>query len=230
MVAPPIINLGNDTTLCEGQTIILNDTIPYVAYLWQDSSTNATYIVTQAGTYWVRAIIDSNCFATDSIHVLYNPSPITPTISQNGNLLSSSSATGNQWLLNGEAIPGDTNQTYTVSLPISSQSCYSVTITNIYGCSATSDTICYLPLGISEDINNNGISIYPSPFKDNLTIETNSNKEQRLEIINLIGQTVYTTIINDKKTTINTSSFAKGVYILKLSSDKETAVRKFVKE
>ena len=230
VVAPPIINLGNDTTLCEGQTIILNDTIPYVAYLWQDSSTNATYIVTQAGTYWVRAIIDSNCFATDSIHVLYNPSPITPTISQNGNLLSSSSATGNQWLLNGEAIPGDTNQTYTVSLPISSQSCYSVTITNIYGCSATSDTICYLPLGISEDINNNGISIYPSPFKDNLTIETNSNKEQRLEIINLIGQTVYTTIINDKKTTINTSSFAKGVYILKLSSDKETAVRKFVKE
>ncbi|MEI6821134.1 MAG: T9SS type A sorting domain-containing protein [Bacteroidota bacterium] len=48
-------------------------------------------------------------------------------------------------------------------------------------------------------------------------------------MINLIGQTVYINIIY-KKATVNTSSFAKGIYILKLSSDKETVVRKFVKE
>ena len=82
---------------------------------------------------------------------------------------------------------------------------------------------------INEITNNNNISIYPNPTKDNLTIETNTNTEQRLEIINLIGQTVYTIYIN-KKATVNTSAFAKGVYILKLSSDKETLVRKIVKE
>ena len=82
---------------------------------------------------------------------------------------------------------------------------------------------------IKENTINNNISIYPNPTKDNLTIETNSNTEQRLEILNLIGQTVYTNIIN-KKATINTSDFANGVYILKLSSDKETVVKKFVKE
>ncbi len=83
--------------------------------------------------------------------------------------------------------------------------------------------------GIKENTLNNNVSIYPNPTKDNLTIETNLNTEQRLEIVNLIGQTIYTTNIN-KKATINTSAFAKGVYILKLSSDKETVVRKFVKE
>ena len=72
-------------------------------------------------------------------------------------------------------------------------------------------------------------SFFPNPVKDNLTIETNSNTDQKIEIINLIGQTVYTIYIN-KKTTINTSAFANGVYILKLSSDKETVVKKFVKE
>ena len=75
----------------------------------------------------------------------------------------------------------------------------------------------------------NKLLIYPNPAKDNLTIETNINTEQKIEIINLIGQTVYTTIIN-KKATINTSAFARGVYILKLYNDKESVVRKFVKE
>ena len=82
---------------------------------------------------------------------------------------------------------------------------------------------------IKENAVINNISIYPNPTKDNLTIETNSNTEQRLEILNLIGQIVYTSNIN-KKATVNTSAFAKGVYILKLSSDKETIVRKFIKE
>ena len=51
----------------------------------------------------------------------------------------------------------------------------------------------------------------------------------KIEILNLIGQSIYRIYIN-KKATINISAFAKGIYILKLSSDKETVVRKFVKE
>ena len=83
-------------------------------------------------------------------------------------------------------------------------------------------------LGINEN-NKQVVNIYPNPVKDNLTLGTNSNTEQRLEIINLFGQTVYSIYIN-KKATINTSALANGVYILKLSSDKETVVKKFVKE
>ena len=91
--------------------------------------------------------------------------------------------------------------------------------------------VCYSTAnGVHEQLlTNNNISIYPNPAKDNITIETNSNTEQRLEIVNLIGQTVYTNIIN-RKAVINTSAFANGMYILKLYTDKETVVRKFVKE
>ncbi len=103
----------------------------------------------------------------------------------------------------------------------------STTLTNAGSCDIFLAKLSSV-VGIKENSLNN-ISVYPNPIKNNLTIETNSIKEQRLEIINLIGQTVYTIYIN-KKATINTSAFANGVYILKLSSDKETAVRKFVKE
>ena len=83
--------------------------------------------------------------------------------------------------------------------------------------------------GINEIFKSNTVHIYPNPAKDNLTIETNSTKEQRLEIINLLGQTVYTSSIN-KKAIVNTSAYPCGVYIIKLYTDKETAVKKFVKQ
>ena len=222
VVAPPIINLGNDTTLCEGQTIILNDSILYITYLWQDSSTNATYIVNQAGTYWVRAIIDSNCFATDSIHVLYNPSPTTPTISQNGNVLTSSSATGNQWLLNGEAIPGDTNQSYTIPLPITDTSCYSVTVTNSYGCSATSDTICLYSLGILEFVKNNGIRVYPNPASDRLNLQFRDAIEGGyvIDVYNYLGKKVISEKVSQTEAEhqLNTTSLNNGIYIYNITT------------
>ncbi|MEI6823635.1 MAG: T9SS type A sorting domain-containing protein [Bacteroidota bacterium] len=93
----------------------------------------------------------------------------------------------------------------------------------------TCKTISLTNVGINENVTSANVKISPNPAKDNLTIEINSNKEQRLEILNLIGQTVYTSTLT-KKATINTSAFANGVYILKLSTDKESVVRKFVKE
>ena len=88
---------------------------------------------------------------------------------------------------------------------------------------------CYYSTeGINENTLNH-VSVYPNPATDNLTIETNINTEERLEIINMVGQTIHTSNII-KKATINTSAFPNGVYILKLYTDKETVVKKFIKE
>ncbi len=77
VVNPPIINLGNDTTLCNGDSLLLKANIPYSSYLWQSSSTNSTYNVFTQGTYWVRVTIDSSCIATDTINVNYISPPPT---------------------------------------------------------------------------------------------------------------------------------------------------------
>jgi len=50
----PVANLGNDTAICAGAiNLILDQTQPNVNYLWQNMSTNATFNVTNAGTYIV---------------------------------------------------------------------------------------------------------------------------------------------------------------------------------
>jgi len=84
-------------------------------------------------------------------------------------------------------------------------------------------------VGINEINHNQNIMIYPNPAKDNFTIETNTNIEQRIEILNLIGQTVYISNIKNKAI-VNTSAFASGVYIIKLYTDKETKIIKFIKQ
>jgi gliding motility-associated-like protein len=67
------INLGNDTNLCEGKRLALNAILPDATYIWQDGSSNATYEVKQAGTYWVRAYIaEYDITTSDTIVISYS--------------------------------------------------------------------------------------------------------------------------------------------------------------
>ena len=61
---PPVINLGNDTTLCTGQTLTLSATTAGATYLWQDASSAPTYSVSSAGNYSVTVTVGSLCTAT----------------------------------------------------------------------------------------------------------------------------------------------------------------------
>ncbi|HPI54360.1 MAG TPA: gliding motility-associated C-terminal domain-containing protein [Chitinophagaceae bacterium] len=71
---PPLFNLGNDTTLCSGSSLLLTATTAGASYLWQNGSTGPTFNVSQSGTYWVK--VTQNCSTVDTIHVLFNPLPI----------------------------------------------------------------------------------------------------------------------------------------------------------
>ncbi len=79
------LRLGNDTTLCIGQSLILNPNMPNAKYTWQDGTHDSTYKVKQAGTYWVRAYFpDYNITTYDTINVAYincdTVQPIIPDI------------------------------------------------------------------------------------------------------------------------------------------------------
>jgi hypothetical protein len=73
-----------------------------------------------------------------------------------------------------------------------------------------------------------GISIYPDPATNYFTIKSLQRSE--IEILNIQGQTILQQQIQQGKTTIDISGFAKGVYILRLSSNDKTEVTRIVKE
>ncbi|WP_048921856.1 T9SS C-terminal target domain-containing protein [Rufibacter radiotolerans] len=77
----PQVNLGRDTTLCDGQTLLLNMARANATFKWQNGSTQPTFTVSQAGTYWVDVTNELNCTTRDEIKVHY----LTPPAIELGN-------------------------------------------------------------------------------------------------------------------------------------------------
>jgi hypothetical protein len=71
-------------------------------------------------------------------------------------------------------------------------------------------------------------SIFPNPATDNLTIETTD--KATIEILNIEGQIINSIKSVGKETTIELSSLASGIYLIKTITDKGVAVKKFIKE
>jgi gliding motility-associated-like protein len=68
------IDIGNDTSLCDGQLLSLNLGLPYSAnYLWSNNSTNPFLNVNQPGSFWVE-VTRCNSTSYDTINVNYIPS------------------------------------------------------------------------------------------------------------------------------------------------------------
>ena len=80
---PALPRLGRDTTICDGQTLLLQPG-NFARYLWQDASTGSSFLVTETGTYSVAVTNAEGCSGADTINVtvqcygLHFPSSFTP--------------------------------------------------------------------------------------------------------------------------------------------------------
>lgn len=59
-------SLGNDTTICEYDSITVNVNYPGASYLWDDMSEAPTRVLSDAGTYWVQ-VSKNGCVDEDSL-------------------------------------------------------------------------------------------------------------------------------------------------------------------
>ncbi|MFA4852967.1 MAG: LamG-like jellyroll fold domain-containing protein [Bacteroidales bacterium] len=76
-----------------------------------------------------------------------------------------------------------------------------------------------------------GVSVYPNPANDNITIENpDIIKDAMISIYNIQGQLLLQQTLRQTKTKIDISKIAKGLYILKIGSQEGIAVKRFVKE
>lgn len=85
-------------------------------------------------------------------------------------------------------------------------------------------------IGIDE-LYKSGLSIYPNPAIDKITIETSTvSSSSQLSILNLSGQQLIVNQIKKPKTQIDISNFPGGVYFVRLTGDRTVSMGKIIKQ
>ena len=107
--------------------------------------------------------------------------------------------------------------------------------TNIYDTINIHDTILYIDLSLSfPTISNSSIIIYPNPTYDYVVVENelyNLTSEYVIEITNISGEEVYSTLLNDPIIEISIIDIGQsGTYLIKIRDDNHNiiAIKKLV--
>lgn len=78
IVQPPVVHLGRDTVLCEGDVLDLDAGNAGASYTWNNGADSQVLPVTASGLYSV--VVDNGyCTAGDTVRVIFNPRP-TPML------------------------------------------------------------------------------------------------------------------------------------------------------
>jgi hypothetical protein len=109
---------------------------------------------------------------------------------------------------------------------------YSVTVTDKFGCKGTDMVIIESPVSSGiPDLPEKDIKVWPNPVSEKLHVKIESGQMQdniTLEILNLRGMIMYTGVIKPYSFAIHeidVRNFPKGLYLLRLSVNGESATR-----
>lgn len=220
---PAPVNLGNDTVVCSGGSIVIDAGAGYTTYNWNTGDNTQTITASTAGTYSVTVTNNDGCEATDTIVITLGTNPTVnlgndTTICIYNNITLDAGAGFNSYLWSNAA----TTQTIVIQ---GSQGLglytYSVGVTDAFGCVGR-DTIritideC---LGIDE-INTHLINIVPNPNNGNFVIHVENINNADIKIFDMQGKLLYNErlngTINRKEITIEKAE--RGIYMLQVTS------------
>ena len=177
--------------------------------------------------YYVSQTIDGCESERAMIIVKVISAPATPMIVQSNDTLFSSSLNGNQWYINGVALPGDTGNYY---VPLIAGN-YFVIVEGNDCYSDSSNVIQYVPASINvASADQASFCVYPVPVDDLLTIKANNFTDGNFEIelYSLQGQVLLKREFVHS-VSIDMKDFPKGIYMLVITGNKSLKTVKIVK-
>lgn len=135
----PSFSLGADTAFCANDSLVLMGPANGINnYLWSNGATTADITVNMGGTYTLGVVDTNGCIAADTVVVTVNALPVISI--NDANICGNSSAVINASQPAG-TIYNWSNGATTASITVNTAGTYSVTVTNINGCTASDDAV-----------------------------------------------------------------------------------------
>lgn len=131
----PVVNLGEDTIICDKQEVKLNAQNTGLNYHWNTNESSQEIILKSSGVYGVEVTDDIGCLGSDSMKLTVNPMPVVDLGNDTAICIGESVGLNAQNLgFNYEWNTGETIQGITVN----STGIYNVRVYDAIGCSDTS--------------------------------------------------------------------------------------------
>jgi PKD repeat protein len=243
---------ASDLEFCEGDStnvsLYVSSNDPQVSYLWSPSSivgTNDTVLVSPTSTtvYTVSATNLLGCTSSESVTVSFGAPPtpsfthITGGINDAYFTNTSTNAETSHWYFgDGTDVFADnpshiypTAGVYVVKLVvISLAGCKDSIISQILVGTATIDEL--------NESNSLEFNVYPNPSKGLFNIKLNSKDlSSTITVMNLLGEVILTkdlvqTANGNFESQIDLSNYPNGIYLIDMSTENQTVVRKISKQ
>jgi hypothetical protein len=232
-------------SICVGQSFTITTEVAGYSPLivWKKNGTvvqsgsSATYTVSSAtandaGTYTCE--MSNTCPNTTA--AISSPVSIavgtggTPTITNTAGVLSCGTFSSYQWFLNGTAIAGATNATYTPT----QNGTYTVQITNSSGCSSTSAGFLVNTIEVQTIPNIEQITISPNPSNDRVTIQIKLENAENIEVCltDMNGRLLKTWTFENSLSihqSVDLTNMNSGLYLVKIMTPKGVLTQKVLK-
>ena len=224
----PEVFAGNDTSICADASLVLNG-ISNGACTWtSDGSIIATacgdVLVTPISytPYVLTALSPDGCELSDTLFVSIDQN-LSPVIVQDGNYLTVQNDGQIQWFKDGDLLIDETND----SLLISGSGDYTVQITSSNGCLYESDVFT-VTITSTLSLNESTFRVYPNPSKiGNWHVTTLDHASYQVELRSLDGRLIFQA---NNASSIDNSSLAPGMYVLKITHQQGQEILRLLKQ
>jgi hypothetical protein len=221
------INAIGATTICAGNTVIINGNING---LWSNGDTSPAIVVSSTGTYYVTNTNGCGNSVSNQITITVLPAATTPIITQLGyDLETNVGYNSYQWFNNNFPIPNETNATFT---PISSGNYY-VLVVDSNGCQAQSAVYNFVYVGELEIGSATELILLPNPANTFVILSAKNKQElnSTLKVWSVNGDLMLEqNLIIGSQLKIDIEQWANGMYMIQLIGANKTENFKFIKQ
>jgi uncharacterized protein YjdB len=183
---------------------------------------------TQSGTYTYNGTTANGCDSSATLVLTIDqaPSNVQVSLNQGTFTVTAQNASNFAWMdcATNTLIPGETNATFTPTISGS----YAAVVSNACG----SDTTTCEPIevqGISET-ESELIAVYPNPSNGIFTVASKGSIIQEVTLYSVNGELIWRNANNSHEITIDLSEYARGTYMLQVSTNQEARIFRLIKQ
>lgn len=238
----PAVGVNPVNPICAGNPVNL---VAYgaVNYIWNTGGTNGVLTVTPSAntSYTVVGAGSNGCSASAIVQVIVNPLPSVQAAVLPAQICAGETATlqpatttaglNYSWVSPTMYVPAPT--AIVVGNPsLLGTVMYTLNATNSNGCTASSAIALTVAgcVGLANVDGTDALSVYPNPNNGSFTIELVNGSSKNIQVTDVTGRVVSSTVTSDDKAEINISNLASGVYYVKVQSNNKSEVIKVVKQ